>query len=89
MTIRASFESPVRPMGAHMDLSAGSLFASLLVSSVGFGFFIYGKKQACFPQLFIGIAMMVYPYFVPDPLAMLGIAGALVVGLVVALRRGV
>ncbi len=28
-----------------MDLTAGNLFASLLVSTVGFGIFLFGKKQ--------------------------------------------
>ena len=34
-----------------MDLSASTLFASLFVSSIGFGLFLYGKKQARIPQL--------------------------------------
>jgi predicted cobalt transporter CbtA len=55
-----------------MDLSAGSLFASVLVSAIGIGLFIYGKKQIRPPQLLVGIALMVFPYFVGDPAWMLG-----------------
>jgi len=71
-----------------MDFSAASLFASLVVSSVGLGFFIYGKKQLRTPQLIVGLAMMVFPYFVPDPLAMCGMGAGLLAGMFVALRAG-
>ena len=71
-----------------MDFSAGSLFASLLVSAIGFGLFIYGKKQTRPPQLVVGIALMVFPYFVGDPRWMLGTGAMLLVGLWLALRAG-
>ena len=71
-----------------MDLSLGALAASLVVGAVGFGLFIYGKKQARLPQFIVGLVMMVYPYFVAGPVAMLSIAVALVVTLTVALRSG-
>lgn len=66
----------------------GTLFSSLVVSSVGFGLYLYGKKQARFPHLIVGIAMMGFPYFVPGPLAMFGVAGALGLGLFFAVRSG-
>ncbi len=71
-----------------MDLSIGTLIASLVVSSIGFGLFLYGKKQARVPHLIVGMAMMGYPYFVPAPLAMCGVAVALTLGLVLAVRAG-
>ena len=71
-----------------MEITAGSLFASLLVSTVGFGFFLYGKKQARVPQLAIGVVMMVYPYFVPGALWMLLVFGVLIAALVLAVRAG-
>lgn len=71
-----------------MDLSAGSLMASLLVSSVGFGVFLFGKKQMRPPQLIAGGALMAYPYFLSDPLPMLGVAALLLLGLYGALRAG-
>ena len=71
-----------------MDFSAGSMFASLFVSAIGFGFFIYGKKQARVPQLLTGIALMGYPYFVTDLAWMLGSGALLLVGLWLALRAG-
>ena len=71
-----------------MDLSTGTLLTSLLVGSVGFGIFLYGKKQLRGPQLVVGGVMMAYPYFITGPLAMLGIAGLLIALLVGALRMG-
>jgi len=66
----------------------GMLFSSLVVSSVGFGLYLYGKKQARCPHLIVGIVMMGFPYFVPGALAMFGVAGALGLGLVLAVRSG-
>lgn len=71
-----------------MDLSIGSLAASLGVSSIGFGLFMYGKKELRLPQLFVGLVMMVYPYCISRPLPMLGVAAALIGGLWLALRAG-
>ena len=71
-----------------MDLSPVSLLASLLVSTVGFSLFIYGKKQLRLPQLATGIALMVYPYFVAGPLWVIAMATALVLGLWLAVQSG-
>jgi hypothetical protein len=71
-----------------MDLSHGSLIASMLVSTVGFGFFIYGKKQVRVPQLATGMTLMVFPYFVGSAALMVGIGTALVAGLWLAVRAG-
>ena len=60
-----------------MNFSAGWLIASLAVSTLGMGFFIYGKKQLRIPQLVFGILLMGYPYLVSSPLWMVSIAGAL------------
>ena len=54
------------------------MLASVLVGSVGLGFFVYGKKQRRGPHLAAGVLMMVYPYFVASVPLMLVIAGALV-----------
>lgn len=70
------------------NLSAGSLFASIVVSAIGLGFFLYGKRQHRPLQLIAGIALMVYPYFVTNVAWMLGICVAAVVGLYLAVRAG-
>ena len=71
-----------------MDGSAGRLFLSLLISSVGVGLFLYGRKQGRIPQLVAGLALVIYPYFVGNLLLMGGLAVALLAGLAVAVRLG-
>ena len=71
-----------------MSLSPAYLMASMVVSTVGFGLFLYGKKQTRFPQLVTGIALMVYPLFVASVAWMLAIAGALIGALWLATRYG-
>ena len=71
-----------------MELSGATLLASLVVSTIGFGLFLYGKKQLRFPQLIVGLVMMIYPYFVASPVATWGIGGALVLALVATVRLG-
>ena len=39
------------------------LYISILISSIGFGYFIYGKKQSDFYFLIAGLILIVYPYF--------------------------
>ncbi len=71
-----------------MDLSAGALFTSLFVSTIGFGYFRYGKQAERLPQLAAGLAMMVYPYFVDSAGWSLGICAAMIAGLALLVRAG-
>tara|TARA_R110002126_G_scaffold12416_8_gene53998 strand:+ start:14108 stop:14332 length:225 start_codon:yes stop_codon:yes gene_type:complete len=64
------------------------LFAGMLVSTVGLGFFMYGKKEARIPHLVAGMAMMAYPGFVESPAAILAVGAALGGGLWLAVRAG-
>ncbi len=41
-----------------------SLMWGVLFSSIGLGYFIYGKKQAVVMPLVCGVALMVFPYFI-------------------------
>ena len=69
-------------------METGPLFLSLFIGAIGSGLFIYGKKQSRMPQLLAGIALVVYPYFVPNLWLMSGIALALLSGLWVAVKAG-
>jgi hypothetical protein len=71
-----------------MSMDPGSIFLSLLVGSVGFVLFVYGKKQDRYPQLIAGLALMVYPYFVGNPWLMLLVGVVILCGLWVAVREG-
>ncbi len=72
----------------RMDFSPNWLIASMVVSTVGGGFFIYGKKQSRLPQLFCGIALIAESMFVSSILWMFVIAAVVVVGLAAAVRAG-
>jgi hypothetical protein len=71
-----------------MDLDGNSLIASLVIGSVGFVSFAYGKKQHRLPQMLVGVALMAFPYFVPGVLLMSGIAVALLGLLALMLKLG-
>jgi len=47
-------------------MSTAVLLWSLLFSSIGFGYFIYGKRQQKMTALFSGAALCVYPYFISN-----------------------
>ena len=44
---------------------ASSIIAGLLVSSIGFVLFSYGKKMSRPPHMISGLVLMVFPYFIP------------------------
>ncbi len=45
-----------------------SLMLNLIISSVGLGYFLYGKKAVEFSFLIAGIIMMIFPYFIRNDL---------------------
>lgn len=47
-----------------MSFDPAWIFVSLVISGVGLGLFLYGKKQARIPHLVVGIVLMVYTYAV-------------------------
>ena len=51
-------------------MTAAVLLWGLLFSSIGLGFFLYGKKQRAVVPLVCGIALMIYPYFIPNVIAL-------------------
>jgi len=71
-----------------MSISFGGLFLSLVIGAVGTGLFIYGKKQGRPPQMIGGLALCIYPYFVPDPWLTVGIAALIIAAVWVAARKG-
>lgn len=61
------------------------LLWGLLFGAAGIGFFTYGRRQDKPVPKYCGLALLMYPYFVPDTLALLGI-GAVLVALPLLLR---
>ncbi len=58
---------------AEANKIQATLLWGLLFSSIGLGFFIYGKKQRAVVPLVCGIALMVYPYFISNTMLLVGI----------------
>jgi hypothetical protein len=61
-----------------LNFSAANLIGGLVFGSIGFVAFIYGKRMNLWKTMFLGIGLMVYPYFVSNDAAMLiiGIVGS-------------
>ncbi len=55
------------------------LILGLLISSVGLGYFMYGKKVGNGVIRYTGLALMIYPYFVHNTLLLASIGGALLI----------
>jgi hypothetical protein len=58
-------------------MNASILLWGLLFSSIGLGFFLYGRKQRAVVPLVCGVALMIYPYFIPNVSALIAIGIAL------------
>lgn len=55
-----------QPFSSVGMFSSGNLIASFIISTIGFSYFIYGKKQGHTMALISGLLLMLYPYFVYD-----------------------
>jgi hypothetical protein len=64
-----------------MFSNPAALFGSLLFGTIGLGVFMYGKKMVLYKPMIIGIALMAYPYFVPQTWLIYTIGCALCLGL--------
>ncbi|HTV98435.1 MAG TPA: hypothetical protein VME42_20760 [Steroidobacteraceae bacterium] len=74
-----------------MSALAGNLSESLLLwgvlfSSIGLGFAIYGKQQRSAVPLLCGVALIIYPYFIPNVAALVAI-GVVLTGIPYFFRR--
>jgi len=50
-----------------------NLVGGLLFGSIGFVAFVYGKRMHVWKPMFLGLALMAYPYFVENDIAMFAI----------------
>ncbi len=71
-----------------MDITAGTLVASLIWGSIGTGFFIYGWKQQSVSPLVGGLLLIVASYFISDPLCMSLVGVAALTGIIWLKRHG-
>ena len=57
------------------NLSAANLIGGLIFGSIGFVAFAYGKKMSLWKMMFCGLALMIFPYFVANTVAIWAIGG--------------
>jgi len=69
-------------------LDSSYLFASVIWGSLGFGYFIYGKKQKEWPPMAGGAAIMVASYFCGSALVMSVVSIAIIAGVYWLLKEG-
>ena len=58
-----------------MDMAV--LLWGVLFSSIGLGFFLYGRKQRAIVPLLCGLALMIFPYFIPNVIVLVAIGSVL------------
>ena len=69
-------------------LDVNYLLASLVWSSVGFGYFIYGKKQQSIIPLIGGLLMVTISFMVGSALGMSVLCAATMVAVYLLVRQG-
>ena len=58
-----------------------ALFGLIIFGVVGLAAFLYGKKSALWKPTAIGLALMIYPYFVSETWILYAIGGVLCLAL--------
>ena len=64
-----------------VNLSAANLIGGCVFGSIGFVAFIYGKRMNLWKPMFLGIALMIYPYFISNDVLMIAIGAIGTAGL--------
>ncbi len=64
-----------------LNLSATNLIGGFVFGSIGFVAFVYGKRMNLWKLMFLGIALMIYPYFVSNDAVMIAIGAIGTAGL--------
>ena len=54
-------------------MNATQLFLGVIFSSIGLGYFLYGKKQKMTVPFVVGLVLMVFPYFIESNILLSGI----------------
>jgi len=66
-----------------MSFTAANLFGQILFGAIGLGALIYGRRRPSFKAMLLGVAIMAYPYFVPETWMLYAIGAGLTVCLFV------
>ncbi len=54
----------------HRSWKQRAYYLDLIFSSIGLGYFVYGKRSSNIIVRYIGVAQMVYPYFLTNTMAL-------------------
>ena len=54
-------------------MNSTQLLLSVIFSSIGLGYFLYGKKQKLTVPFVVGLVLMVFPYFIESNVLLSGI----------------
>jgi hypothetical protein len=57
----------------------GHMLWVVLFGAIGLGYLTYGRRQRALVPLFVGITLILLPYFIPNLYAMLAICATLAV----------
>lgn len=60
-------------------MNTANLLWALLFGSIGMGYFIYGKKQSNMVVRYVGVALMVYPYFISNTIVLVAVGVCLLI----------
>lgn len=71
-------ESSMPDVSGIFNLGAANLIGGLVFGSIGFVAFMYGKRMTLWKMMFCGLALMIFPYFVANTIAVyaIGIIGS-------------
>jgi hypothetical protein len=59
-------------------VNTATLLWGLLFGSIGLGFFVYGRRQKAVVPLLAGLALMIFPYFIANTIALVTVGIALI-----------
>jgi len=59
--------------------SVAVLIWGMIFGAIGFGYFLYGKKQKAIIPLCVGIILCVFPYFIDNLYVLVGLGVTLIV----------
>ncbi|MHC3122429.1 amino acid transport protein [Acinetobacter sp. GN11] len=54
-------------------MNTTQLFLGVIFSSIGLGYFLYGKKQKMTVPFTVSLALMIFPYFIESNVLLSGI----------------
>ncbi len=64
---------PENNKAQNIIMNTAQLFLDVIFSSIGLGYFLYGKKQKMTVPFTVGLVLMIFPYFIEGNVLLSGI----------------